>query len=270
MSFLVSLHQNVSTSAPRRRAWALGVVLMVAMAATGATAQVADSVTVHDVVETAPVLVGGFAGLAQRVVYPPEAAADSIEGRVYVQFVVSAEGAVSDVSCPRSPDERLCAAATEAIEGSVFEPGLLGGEPVAARTVLPVNFRLPTPRYPSLSQLQTLTARRTLNPSSRPCRRSEGEIVETSPVLIGGLARLQQRVQYPEGMRRAGVEGTVFVQFVVDENGLVLEPTCTQAPTHELCQASIAGVMASRFEPGTQGGCPVKIRYTLPVVFRLR
>ncbi|MEM1044361.1 MAG: TonB family protein, partial [Bacteroidota bacterium] len=53
-------------------------------------------------------------------------------------------------------------------------------------------------------------------------------IVEQQPELIGGLEGLQSRIQYPELARRAGIEGTVFVQFVVDEQGNVNDPVCVR------------------------------------------
>jgi len=41
-------------------------------------------------------------------------------------------------------------------------------------------------------------------------------VVEHMPVLIGGLAKLQSKIHYPELARKAGIEGRVYVQFVVD------------------------------------------------------
>ena len=49
-------------------------------------------------------------------------------------------------------------------------------------------------------------------------------VVEQMPELIGGLRSIQQRVEYPEKARKAGVEGRVIVQFVVNENGYVENP----------------------------------------------
>lgn len=98
--------------------------------------------------------------------------------------------------------------------------------------------------------------------------------VETPPVLIGGLDGLMERLEYPEMARRAGIEGRVFVQFIVDEEGRVSQAECRQLtdqppPNALLCEAAIDAVMASRFTPGTQGGHAVKVRYTLPVGFKL-
>ena len=95
-------------------------------------------------------------------------------------------------------------------------------------------------------------------------------IVENPPELIGGLEGLQQRIQYPELARRAGIEGTVFVQFVVDEQGNVQDPVCVRDPGGQTCEEALRAVRTSKFKPGRQRGQPVKVRFSLPVKFRLR
>lgn len=94
--------------------------------------------------------------------------------------------------------------------------------------------------------------------------------MEDQPVLIGGLDGLQSRVVYPEAARRIGAEGTVFVQFVVDESGRVVEPQALRVNNAILAEAALKAVRESRFEPGRQRGRPVRVRITLPVRFVLR
>ena len=110
-------------------------------------------------------------------------------------------------------------------------------------------------------------------PADEPEPEPEPEIfviVENPPELIGGLEGLQQRITYPELARRAGIEGTVFVQFVVDENGRVNDPVCVRDPGGGTCDEALKAVRASEFKPGKQRGKPVKVRFSLPVKFRLR
>lgn len=101
-------------------------------------------------VEDVPVLLGGLSELQSRVRYPPSARADSVEGRVFVQFVVDERGRVHDTAalpatCVRAPDDRLCSAALDAVRPSRFVPGRQRGRPVLVRFVLPVTFRLSGP-----------------------------------------------------------------------------------------------------------------------------
>lgn len=94
-------------------------------------------------------------------------------------------------------------------------------------------------------------------------------VVENPPELIGGLEGLQQRVRYPAAARRAGIEGTVFLQFIVDERGRVLDPVCARDPGGGTCEEALRVVRTSTFQPGLQRGQPVKVRFSLPVKFRL-
>ena len=96
------------------------------------------------------------------------------------------------------------------------------------------------------------------------------EVVEQKPEIIGGLEALQRSVVYPEMARRANVEGKVFVQFVVDERGQVSDAQAVRCPNQLLCDAAVEAVMKAKFNPGMQRGRPVKVRFTLPVDFKLR
>lgn len=95
-------------------------------------------------------------------------------------------------------------------------------------------------------------------------------VVEERPELIGGMKALQNEVQYPEFAKKAGIEGRVFVQFVVDENGNVQNPTVTRGVHKLLDKEAIRAVSQMKFEPGRQRGEPVKVQMSLPVTFRLR
>ena len=94
--------------------------------------------------------------------------------------------------------------------------------------------------------------------------------IEEPPQLIGGLEGLQARVEYPEMARRVGLEGRVFITFVVDEHGNVVDPQVARSPSDLLSEAALKAVRESRFTPGQQRGRPVKVRYSLPVNFVLR
>lgn len=95
-------------------------------------------------------------------------------------------------------------------------------------------------------------------------------VVEERPQLIGGMAALQEDVEYPEFAKKAGIEGRVFVQFVVDEQGNVQNPQVTRGVHKLLDQAALDAVQQQQFEPGKQRGQAVKVQMSLPVTFRLR
>ena len=95
-------------------------------------------------------------------------------------------------------------------------------------------------------------------------------VVEERPELIGGMAALQEAVEYPEFAKKAGIEGRVFVQFIVDENGNVQNPQVTRGVHKLLDKAAVEAVKQMKFKPGKQRGKAVKVQMSLPVTFRLR
>lgn len=93
--------------------------------------------------------------------------------------------------------------------------------------------------------------------------------VEESPELIGGMEALYDEVSYPDFARRAGIEGRVVVQFVVDEEGNVTNPRALSSPHRTLEEEAIRAVSQMRFTPGKQRNRAVRVQMSLPVVFQL-
>ena len=94
-------------------------------------------------------------------------------------------------------------------------------------------------------------------------------VVEQMPQLIGGIGKLQRQVQYPEMARRAGIEGRVTIQFIVNERGQVENPRVIRGIGGGCDEAALDVVSQAKFTPGLQRGRPVKVQYSLPIVFRL-
>jgi len=95
-------------------------------------------------------------------------------------------------------------------------------------------------------------------------------VVEEMPELIGGLASIQKDIQYPEMARRAGIEGRVYVQFIVNERGEVENPRVIRGIGGGADEEALRAVRNAKFKPGMQRGRPVRVQYSLPVVFRLQ
>ncbi len=112
-----------------------------------------------------------------------------------------------------------------------------------------------------------------LPPPPPPAEEEEEEffvVVENMPQLNGGLAELQRKVKYPEMARRAGIEGRVTVQFIVNEDGKVENPRVIRGIGGGCDEAALAAVKQAEFTPGMQRGRPVRVQYSLPIVFRLQ
>ncbi len=95
-------------------------------------------------------------------------------------------------------------------------------------------------------------------------------IVEEMPELIGGLGSIQSKINYPEIAKKAGVEGRVIVQFVVNEQGQVVDPVVVRGIGAGCDEEAIRAVMTAKFKPGKQRGKAVRVKMSLPITFKLK
>jgi protein TonB len=94
-------------------------------------------------------------------------------------------------------------------------------------------------------------------------------VVEQMPELIGGLAALLAEAKYPPLAQKAGLEGVVVIQIIIDKQGLPSEPKVIKSVHKSLDDEAMRAVMAQKYRPGMQRGRPVKVAMNIPVTFRL-
>ncbi len=103
--------------------------------------------------------------------------------------------------------------------------------------------------------------------------------IEVMPIFPGGddslLVFLKRNVKYPELASDAGTQGTVFVTFVVNEDGSVSNGQILRGlsgPGAKECSNEVLRIVSllPNFQPGTLNGKPVKVQYNLPIRFGLR
>jgi periplasmic protein TonB len=99
-------------------------------------------------------------------------------------------------------------------------------------------------------------------------------VVEETATPKGGLPAFYkyvgEKMKYPAQARRMGVEGKVFVQFVIGKDGSISDVKIIKG-IGAGCDEEAARVMQSApaWNPGKQRGKAVKQRYTLPIIFKL-
>lgn len=99
-------------------------------------------------------------------------------------------------------------------------------------------------------------------------------VVEQQAEFPGGMEALvkflQKNVKYPAIARRMGVEGSVFVSFVVDKAGAISDIQVVKGISAECDKEAVRVVgMMPPWKPGKQNGKSVKSRFVLPVKFKL-
>jgi protein TonB len=78
------------------------------------------------------------------------------------------------------------------------------------------------------------------------------------------------RIKYPPQARRMGIEGLVFVEFVIGKDGRFTDVRAVKGIGGGCDEEAVRAIQsAPAWNPGKQRGKPVKQRYTLPVTFKL-
>ena len=100
--------------------------------------------------------------------------------------------------------------------------------------------------------------------------------VERMPSYPGGQKALfkflSENVHYPRAAEKKMIEGRVICQFVVDRDGTIEDVQVVKSGGHPSLDKEAVRVikLMPKWKPGLQDGKPVRVRYTVPVNFRLK
>ena len=101
------------------------------------------------------------------------------------------------------------------------------------------------------------------------------QVVEEMPEFPGGMAEcmkwLGKNIKYPTISQENGVQGRVIIQFVVNRDGSIVDATVARGVDPYLDKEALRVVgLMPKWKPGKQRGKEVRVKYTLPVMFRLQ
>ncbi|MBZ4675266.1 MAG: Cell envelope biosis protein TonB [Dysgonamonadaceae bacterium] len=126
----------------------------------------------------------------------------------------------------------------------------------------------------SKAQIQTYTP----PPPPKQVEEEEEEIfvvVENQPEFPGGQAAmmkfLSENIKYPVIAQENGIQGRVICNFVVERDGSITDVQVVRGVDPSLDREAVRVIQSMpKWKPGMQRGKPVRVRFTLPVVFRLQ
>jgi periplasmic protein TonB len=99
-------------------------------------------------------------------------------------------------------------------------------------------------------------------------------VVEQQPEFEGGYEAMmnfiRKNMKYPASARRMGVDGTVYVSFVVGKDGSINDVKVLRGISADCDKEAVRVVqMMPHWKPGKQNGKPVFVRFNLPIKFKL-
>ena len=124
----------------------------------------------------------------------------------------------------------------------------------------------------SLFGLTTLSAQKTVVAKKN---QQVFDVVEKMPEYPGGQAALfeylQKNVKYPADAEKKKVEGRVLVTFVVNTDGSITDIEVVRKTFPSLDAEAVRVISGMpRWKPGEQKGQKVRVKYTVPLTFRLK
>ena len=101
------------------------------------------------------------------------------------------------------------------------------------------------------------------------------QVVEEMPEFPGGMGEcmkfLAKNIKYPTIAQENGVQGRVIVQFVVNRDGSIVDPVVMRGVDPHLDKEALRVIsLMPKWKPGKQRGKEVRVKYTVPVMFRLQ
>lgn len=97
---------------------------------------------------------------------------------------------------------------------------------------------------------------------------------EVMPSFPGGTTALMtsiyKNLSYPQDAKNNGIEGKVILRFVVTKEGNIVQPIIVKGLYPSIDKAVLDIVTKiPKFEPGSNGGKPVNVWYSIPITFKL-
>ncbi|OKZ05601.1 MAG: energy transducer TonB [Bacteroides oleiciplenus] len=241
---------------------------------------------VFEVVEQMPEFPdGGMPGLMQflskNIRYPVNAQKNGTQGRVTVQFIVNVDGSISHIGIIRGADPELDGEAVRVISTMPnWKPGMQKGKAVRVKYTVPVMFRLNDEKKEEFKPVpkidESIVVVGYASQEKSPIEEDVVfEIVEQMPSFAGGMEGLMRylsrNIKYPVTAQKAGIQGRVIVQVIIDSNGNVTNPKITKSVDPSL-DAEAIRVTANmpKWQPGMQRGKAVNVKYTFPIDFKLQ
>ena len=242
----------------------------------------ADGIPVYKTVSEMPTYPDGQTGfyrlVAQNIQYPADARKNSIQGNVYVGFTIMEDGSMKNIHVKKGiAGGESCN--EEAMRVMHLIPkwvsGKINGKPVRVSFVTPIRFKLESgkprkPVRPTLPFQLTESEKRTYENAL------SHEEVEEMPEYPGGQMELfrfiGRNIRYPKKARRRGIHGTVYIGYVIAEDGSLENIHVKQGIAGgEICDNEALRIvhMMPKWIPGKVNRKPVRVAFTLPIRFKL-
>lgn len=219
------------------------------------------------VVEQMPEFAGGeqtmYKFISDQINYPSQARKEGIEGRVIVSFIVEKDGKITNVEILKGIGGGCDEEAMRVIEEMPnWNPGKQRGQAVRVQYRMPIKFNLNgEDSHKEVSNTNDSGDQIFL-------------VVEKMPEFTGGEQAMYKfigaNIKYPDQAKKEGIEGRVFVCFIVEKDGKISTVEILRGIGGG-CDEEAKRVIEEmpNWKPGEQRGQTVRVQYRMPIKFNL-
>ncbi len=223
----------------------------------------------HEELDQKPKYPGGEEALKsylEDVEYPDKVKRKFIEGKVFVRFYIDENGSPVDFDITKGTGTILDSAALQHVKNMPqWSPGYKNSEPVKVKRIVTVPFKLQKRDFDFPVEYSENNDFNEENIYKK---------VEKMPEFPGGQEALNEylkEINYPDYAQDHGIEGEVYVRFVIDEEGKTTNVSIAKGTKTILDIAALLHVKnMPKWKPGYDDGNLVKVQYVVPIRFRLK
>jgi TonB family protein len=229
----------------------------------------------HLSIDQNPAFKGGFKEMVKFVNlnlhYPKLAKRNGVVGRVIVNFVIDIQGKISNVKSISGIGSGCDEEAVRIVKAMPnWIPGRQNGKIVPVLYWIQIDFELSNSKKDHVVLLDEY-------PQYTPCIYEKDRpllAVEQNPEFKGGYKvmekYLKDKMIYPISAKKEGIQGIVFVQFVVERNGKITNVKILRG-IDKACDEEVIRLVKSmpHWVPGRQDGKVARVLFAIPVKFKL-
>jgi TonB family protein len=209
--------------------------------------------------------------MAQEIRYPKEAKEAGIAGKAFISFTINEKGYVSDAKILKDPGHGLGQEALRVVNTMPrWTPGFKDGKAVPVSLTIPVAF--------ALNDEKSAAAPAEVDEMPRfpggDCEELESAEERKACSMKQMFGFIIDHIQYPKEAHEAGLEGKVFVKFIVTAEGKIASPHILKSvgggcDEEVLRILQLMNEMDEAWIPAQKDGKPVNAELTLPFAFKL-
>ncbi len=128
----------------------------------------------------------------------------------------------------------------------------------------------PTPAQPAVANRKGLAVQEARRQAVQAVQAAGSQPYSVGEVELPPVLRVGGAPEYPYEMRRAGISGSVQVQFIVDVNGDVVQATVVQSSHKAFEQNAVESVLKWKFRPALKDGRAVNVQVIQKIDFNLQ